>query len=360
MDDNNVKMLPGRGLDVGTGFLVEARMSEDGTVHTKSVRDSFLEIKPSNKIVYGMMKKGLQKAGVNYFEENGVFNVLGEDSLIQSVEKQLIVKRPMEKGVINRNDVKALPMFKALLKELLGEPVVPFEPIVYSIPASPTDAPFDIVYHESVIESILASLGYKGTSMNEAQAIVFSELAEEGDDYTGIAISCGAGMCNVSISNMAECLATFAISKGGDYVDYGAATSLGYDPKDASSSDITPNLITFIKEQGVDVRKITHEGEDARERGAIAAHYQNLIKYIVANLIAQINSMNNKPRFLKPVKIVISGGTSMAVGFLDVFKKELEKVKDELPFEVGAVVHASQPLTAVAEGSLLALLAEME
>ena len=355
------KMLPGRGLDVGTGFIVEARMSEDGTVHTRSVRDSFLELVPKNKMVYKVMRKSLEQAGIDFLEEDGVFNVLGDDSLKKSVETNAVIKRPMRKGVLSPKEMKAIPMFTALVKELLGEPVIPNEPIVYSVPADPGDEDFEIVWHENAIKSILSSLGYKGTSINEAQAIVFSELAEEGDDYTGIAISCGAGMCNVAISNMADLLSAFSIGKGGDYVDYSTATSLGYDPKDPSgSTDITPNLVTFIKEGGVDIRKIIFEGEDSRVKSSIAAHYQNLIKYMVANLAAEIQSMENKPKFLAPIKIVVSGGTSLATGFLEVFEKELAEVKKDLPFEVKEVVHASSPLTAVAEGALLALLSDME
>lgn len=352
-----IKLLPGRGLDVGTGFIVCSQMSEDGEVYTKTVRDSFLEIKPANKLVRGTMKKGFIKAGLNFFESDESFLILGEDSLVQSVERQMIVKRPMSKGVISPKEAKALPMFKALLKELLGDPLIPGEQIVYSIPAAPTDAPFDISYHEKVIESILDSLGYKGSSINEAQAIVLSELGDEGDDYTGIALSFGAGMTNVCISNMADIITAFAVAKGGDYVDYSAATSLGYDPKDASGNDVTPNLVTYVKENGVNI--VTPESED-RVQIAISAYYKQLIRHAISNIILEIERLESKPRFLKPIKIVVSGGTSLAGGFIKVFTEELNRQKDQLPFEIKEICHASKPLTAVAEGALLALLSEME
>ena len=84
--ESKKEVLAGRGLDVGTGFIVCATADEDGEVYTKSVRDSFLEIKPVNKLVYNTMKKGLKKAGIDFFESEGVFNILGDDSLYQSVE----------------------------------------------------------------------------------------------------------------------------------------------------------------------------------------------------------------------------------------------------------------------------------
>jgi hypothetical protein len=348
------KYLAGRGIDCGTGFLVQSISLENGDVETKSVRDSFLEVKPANKLIYNTMKKGLDRAKVNYFESDGSFWIIGEDSLVQSVERQTVTRRPMHKGVISPKEMKALPLFKSLLKELLGEPAVENERVVYSVPASPTDAPFDIEYHESVIESILASLGFKGTSINEAQAIVFSELAE--DDYTGLAISCGSGMANVCISNLAETVTSFAISKGGDYIDFSAATSLGFDPYNPKGCDVTPSLVTYVKEQGVD---ILNPDPDEKVQIAIAAYYKTLIQYIIDNIIFEINKLESKPKFLKPIKVVVSGGTSLAGNFLTVFKEKFDEKKHELPFEVSEVVHAGSPLTAVAEGALLALLAEV-
>lgn len=349
------KIFPGRGLDIGTGFLVMSTMDEEGNTHTKSVRDSFLEIKPANKLVYGTMKKGLEKAGVSFFETEDSFNIIGDDSLVQSVERQLVVKRPMSKGVISPKEAKALPMFKVLLKELLGDPVIENEKVVYSIPASPADAPFDEKYHENVIEAILKSLGYEGKSINEAQAIVLSELGE--DEFTGLALSFGSGMVNICIANMADIITTFSIAKGGDYIDYSSATSLGFDPRDPKGSEVTPNLVTYVKEQGVDI--LNPDSED-RIQISIASYYKALIRYVVSNLILELEKLDSKPKFLKPIKVVVSGGTSLAGNFLTAFKEELLKQKDQLPFEIQDVIHAEKPLTAVAEGALLALISEME
>lgn len=361
--EEEVKQVPrkssvtaGRGLDVGTGFLCMAQMTEDGDMITKSVRDSFLELTPSNKMAKKIMKKGLVKAGVNFLEDSEKFFVLGEDSLSQSVERSMTTKRPMSKGVISPTEANALPMFKALLKELLGTPTVTGEKILYSVPASPADAPFDVVYHENVIESILKDLGYEGSSINEAHAIVFSELEDDEDSYTGLTLSFGAGMTNVCISNMADVVTTFSVSKGGDYIDLNSAISLGFDPKDERASEITPSLVTYIKEQGVDIR---NPGTD-RVHIAISSYYKALISYVVKNIIAQIESLESKPKFLEPIKVVVSGGTSKAIGFLEVFKEEFEKQSSKLPFKVKNVVHASDPLTAVAEGALTALLVDYE
>lgn len=347
------KYKPGRGLDVGTGFLAATRATESGEVVSKSIRDCFLEIRPANKVVANTMKKSLIKSGISFFEDANSIIVLGQDSLQQSIERQVVLQRPMSKGVISPTETKALPIFKALLKELLGPPLVPNEKILFTVPAAPVDGSFDVVYHTAVIESILKDLGYSGTAINEAHALSFAEL--EDYDYTGVSISCGSGMCNIAATNVADLLLKFSISKGGDYVDYGTATSLGFDPK-GSNNAITPNLVTYVKEAGVNI--LNPDKNDKIQIG-IAAHYRSLINYLVSTLVSEFKRSGSKP-FLSPVPIIVAGGTSLAKGFIEVFKQELDKVKAELPFEVSKVVHASNPLGAIAQGCLIALLADAE
>ena len=112
------KFKAGRGLDVGTGILAQASMSESGEVVFKSIRDSFLEIKPQNKLIFATMRRGLVKAGVNFFELEDKFYLLGDDALVTSIERQAVIRRPMAKGVISPTESNALPMFKSLIKEM--------------------------------------------------------------------------------------------------------------------------------------------------------------------------------------------------------------------------------------------------
>lgn len=344
------KFRNGRGLDVGTGFLVEARATAEGAdLVTKSVRDSFLELKPANKMVLATMKKSLLKSGVSFFEDGESLIILGQDSLFQSVERQVTLQRPMAKGVISPSEAKALPMFKALIKELLGAPQVPNEKVMFTVPAAPVDGHFDVIYHSAVIESILAELGFKGTAINEAHALAFSELGD--DDYTGITISMGSGMTNVAISNIAELVCKFSVAKGGDYIDQSTAMSLGYDPS-SQMNTVTPNLVTLVKESGVD---ILNPDKDKIHLG-IAAHYKELIRYVVRNIALELGKQKNLPRFSKPIPVVVAGGTSLAHGVLDLLREELNDAK--LPFEISEVRHSQKPLPSVAEGCLLALLSE--
>jgi actin-like ATPase involved in cell morphogenesis len=341
---------PNLGLDVGTCFLVVASVDEQGNTTTKSVRDAFLEMRPSNPLVKTIMIKGFKDAGVSYLEmEDGTIQVIGDESLNQAVVKNMILRRPLAKGVISPKETKALPMFTALLRELLGDPVTPNEKVVYSVPASPIDAKFDEVFHTSAINSILKQLGYEGSPINEAFAIVLSNLGEE--NYTGMAISFGAGMANICLAFNAEEMTSFATSKGGDYIDTSVAVSLGYDEQDTKNNEITPALVTLVKEGGVDISDLA---QSDRTKQAIAIYYQNLIKYTVESIITKVNSLESVPRYQEPITVVVSGGTSKAVNFLSEFKKEFDRNAHRLPFKVKEVRHATDPLNAVAEGCLIA------
>lgn len=346
---------PGRGFDCGTGILAMSQMSEDGEVYTKSIRHAFLEIKPTNKLVLSTMKKGLVNANISFIEEDDKIIVLGQDSLTQSVERQMVLKRPMSKGVISPSEVKALPMFKLLLKELLGKPLVENEKIVFSVPASPLDSTFDIVYHTAVIQNVLKDLGFEGRPLNEGQAVSFAELSE--DDFTGLLLSFGSGMTNFALTNLADCVSNFSIAKGGDFIDESTALSLGYDPK-TERNEVTPNLVTLIKEQGTDLNNFD---QSDRIKFGIVAHYRELVRYVVSSMVNHLSTNKSIPRFLKPIPIILAGGTSLAKGLPDMFKKELEIVSNKLPFSISEIrqpKNKEDTLSAVSRGCLLALLSE--
>ena len=76
-------------------------------------------------------------------------------------------------------------------------------------PSSPTTRPRCAGYFES--------LGYKAVAINEGLAVIFSELEDQ--NFTGIGISCGGGMCNVTLAYLSIPSIMFSITKGGDFID---------------------------------------------------------------------------------------------------------------------------------------------
>ena len=62
----------------------------------------------------------------------------------------------------------------------------------------------------------------------------------------------------------------------------------------------------------------------------------------------------------EPIPFVISGGTSKATGFMDVFKGEFDKIRGTFPIKISEVRQAKDPLQAVANGLLVLALEEHE
>jgi hypothetical protein len=185
-------------------------------------------------------------------------------------------------------------------------------------------------------------MGYTPIPILEAEAIMYSELID--DDLTGISLSFGAGMTNVCISYMGENVLSFSLAKGGDYIDTSSAIPLGQ----------TDTEIQIIKESGIDLLKPIGETQEI-----IQSYYLNLIRYVVDNLEHRLGMTSNVPRFSSPISVIVSGGTSKATGFLEVFtdmmtwkNKELN-TKREFPFQIKEIKYASDPLTAVANGCLI-------
>jgi intein/homing endonuclease len=148
--------------------------------------------------------------------------------------------------------------------------------------------------------------------------------------------NCGAGMCNIAYANRGIEVMGFSISKGGDYIDQSAAKQV---------NDTVP-VMTYRKEDGMDIR----DPQDEYEK-AIAVYYKNLIQYLVKSFGALYRKKDKKelPRLFKPIPLVVSGGTSLVGGFIEVLEKTIREEKD-FPIKLGEIRHAEEPLYAVSAG----------
>ena len=335
--------LPGVGLDVGTSFIQVARINSDGNTEFTSQRDAFFEIIPSSpqnaKIIKNQI---LDKLGAMYIIKDNKFYILGQNAINYAATLHKSAQRPLRRGVLSSSDRDAMKMLSVIIKELIGPPLVENEKCCYCYPANPIDESYDNVYHRDLIGKIVSELGYQPVPILEAEAIVYSELIDE--NLTGIAISFGAGMTNVCVSYMGENVLSFSLAKGGDYIDQSAAIPLGK----------TDTEIQTEKEAGIDLRSPLDETQEI-----ITSYYLNLIKYVVDNLELKMSQVHNVPKFSSPIKVVVSGGTSKAQGFLDVLEAQFQWKSKEyqtprnFPFEIDQLKLASDPLTAVANGCLI-------
>ena len=180
--------------------------------------------------------------------------------------------------------------------------------------------------------------GYKNISvMTEGQAIIFSELKDTG--YTGIGMSFGAGMVNICYSFLGMPIFSFSLSRSGDWIDQSAA----------QNTDETANMVTALKEKGMDLNDPQTHVEKA-----ITIYYDALMRYIVE----QFNDLYTRtpkkelPGLIEPMPIIVAGGTSLAGNFVPRLREHLNK---DFPVDISEVRHAREPLFAVCRGLYEAL-----
>jgi hypothetical protein len=103
-----------------------------------------------------------------------------------------------------------------------------------------------------------------------------------------------------------------------------------------------------IKEKGINL--ISPNG---REEQAIVLYVRALIEYTLQNISAQFKKVQNDVQLPDPIPFIVSGGTTKAQGFMDIFKDEFERVRKKFPIQISEIRQASDPMTAVAEGMLV-------
>lgn len=329
-------MSRGVGLDIGTNMLVAATISEDGKPTFKMQRDAFYRIVPKSEVNRNSIKKALEKRNFNFIsDKDGSFIVVGEEALETAIERNDVAKRPLQRGVISPKEKDSLPMLKILIENLLGKGGGDTN-LVYSVPARPIDGVFDIVYHTDMMGKYLGELGYKAQPINEAFAIALSELLDEG--LTGVCLSFGAGMVNTAVIHQGDPLVEFSMTRAGDYIDQAAGHAL----------DISPSLVQLEKESGVDLMNPSNKIMEA-----VSVYYGSVIKYALENIAFELDNRKKElPIFREKVIMVVSGGLALAKGF----KSKIETVLNNVafPIQIAEIRRAGNPMTAVANGCLLA------
>ena len=341
----------GRGLDVGTGNFCVA-YSKNDQIETKLIRDAFVVIEADKHKL-----KMLNDRKEDYILKDDKIFLIGDKAKVYAniFGNRYPLRRPLAKGVLNPDEKDSHFVIREILKSLLGKPQCENEIVYFSVPAEPLDASFNQIFHENKFIALLNGLGFDGRPINEAKAIVYSDTADL--NYTAICLSFGAGMLNSCVSYEGDTSdLEFSLTKPGkavnkkesygcgDWIDMNAALAVGKETHE----------IIDIKEEST----LNLMAPETEEHFAITVYYRNLIKYLLANLKNGLDNLENIPRFNVPVPIIISGGTSLAKGFKELFEAELKKYT--LPFQIGEIRLANDQLRAVATGALVAAMAEYE
>ena len=326
------------GLDVGTMHLVCARSDSNDIKMTRNV---FLPLDSDD-----IQISELSEISYVESEDNELF-IIGSDAFRYANIFGQQVSRPMEKGLISPKEISAIDVLTLMLKELIGNVKGRDAYCSYSIPAQAIDEGRSITYHENVFARILKSLGVNYTSVNEAMAIIYSECAKE--KFSGIGISFGAGMANVAISYKGVEALSFSTARAGDWIDKETGESLG----------MVPNRVTSIKEKYM---KLSGEvsiknKKTKRVLEALFYYHKALIDYTVKRIIKEFDEKVDI-EVDEQIPIIVSGGTSMPEGFVELFKDVISEY--DLPFELSEIRKARDPLTAVANGLLIRTISDVK
>jgi actin-like ATPase involved in cell morphogenesis len=330
-------------VDIGTSFLVCASKdpkNPQSEIRINSVRDAFLDIE-ADQSVLNMLK--MSNTSYVHDPKSDLIYIIGEAALSMANLFKREARRPLSKGIISAGELDAEKVLAILLRSIIKEPSVENEVVYFSVPAKPLDRATDIVYHQAVFKKIIESFKYKAIPMNESAAIVYSNCEKE--NFTALATSCGAGMINTSLLYQTMVGMSFSISTAGDWIDDSAAKAVG----------TTATRIMSVKEKGVDLLNPSDgDPKYLREREAIVVYYRNLINRIIVSIKNEFKKDQSTIELPAQIPWIVSGGTSLAKNFIELFKQEFDKVRSTFPINISEIKKARDPLSDVAKGLLIA------
>lgn len=331
------------GFDCGTYNLVCCKRGDDNGFSYKKEVNAFLELPLENRFVFNMMKN----AGVPLIEqaEANVGYALGEAAVNMAYTMtQIELKRPMKDGCLNPREKHAQQIMNVMCHGLIGDIDEDGSVVYYSVPANAINQETDADYHGKVLEAMFKAYrserGYKVEPhpINEALALVYAELGTK--SWTGVGVSCGAGMVNVCYAMYGAPIFQFSLVNSGDWIDRMASKAIGEE------------TTTYVNREKIHA-DLTVENPETLVQRAIKTQYEIMIQNTVSGIKKGVEEMGNKARSENPIDIVVAGGTSMPKGFDALFRRILEQAKIS-NMKIGEVIRPSDPLFSVARGCLIA------
>ena len=317
------------GLDIGTANIVVFMddAADDGVQMEANAFFTVPALPNTRKI--------LEDKAVRFFEKDDRLHILGNAAEEFSNILGGATRRPMEKGLVNLKEDHGIHVIQAILDPMIPKPAKKGHPLWFSVPGDPIDRKGAVIFNESIFKTYIKDRGYAPRPINEAMAVVMSELSDQ--HATGIGISMGGGMCNICFSYLSIPAVTYSIQKGGDFIDQTVGRSVGE----------SATKIKSIKEQELDLGVAPRNNI---EHGLHAA-YDDLFSTLVDSLAKVLNRSDNVPRLNQALPIVLSGGTVLPPGSRARFKTILDEV--DLPVRISSVVQARYPLYATAQGACM-------
>jgi hypothetical protein len=322
------------GIDVGTSKIVAARKRAK-EIETASQLNAFIPV-PYSRFTETILGQN----DISYYREGDELIIFGGATERFANMFNAECRRPMADGLLNPREKNAMPVIEAIIATLVPKARVSGDILAFSVPAAAPGREAELTYHEATLRRHFEGMGYKAVAINEGLGVIFSEL--EDNNFTGIGISCGGGMCNVTLAFLSIPSIMFSITKGGDYIDAAAGSVLGEHA----------TRVKVLKEEGLD---LSRQPRDKYEK-AFHIYYEDLVETLVEALRRSISHAEKLPKTDRPLPIVLSGGTAKPKGFKDLFERALKT--RPMPIEISEVRMASDPLTSTARGALIAAMYE--
>ena len=327
------------GLDIGTMNVCSAKLKK-GKAEVNSMRNMFIEV-DTNMV----SKEELDSAKLDYVSidvdgQEKCF-IVSEDCMKFSQIFGQTPSRPMSQGVISKKEIDAIPIMTAMIENLVGKTDSGY--CVFSVPAAAIDNDtLKVLYHEKIFSQILTKLGYTSKAISEGMGVIYSNCVDE--QYSGIGVSWGCGMTNISVAYRGIQVFSFSLGRGGDFIDNSVA----------ESTDTPISRVTGLKERKLNLTDPKKEAKNSKERlvlDALGFFYRDLIGYVLKRFIQEFKKRSDITNIDEDIPIIISGGTAMPSGFIDIFKEIFEKTTD-FPYSISEIRYAKDPLNAVALGNL--------
>jgi len=324
--------------DAGTMFFQTATQGEDNKIVIKTTRNAFVEVADIDDI-----EETLKQNGWQYVKDGEHYYVIGEDSLrvAKMFPGQVELRRPMQEGVLNKNEDKKMLVMAELIESSVGKATGPNDVVCTCVSSEAVDDSTTSTFHKARLEAMFSRLGYNVVIIEEGLAVVFAEnpkvTEKDGKtfNFSGCGVSFGAGKINCVLAYKGMPVIGISCKNSGDWIDQTVSSETG---KPISQ-------VTSIKENTLDLTKDNYDDEILF---ALTACYKAMIANVIKKFAKKFVEI--KSEFDAPINFVLAGGTSMPKGFFNIFE---EIVKDiDLPFEIGTVTKSPDPRNSVVKGCL--------
>jgi actin-like ATPase involved in cell morphogenesis len=322
------------GLDVGTAKVAVARRKNKG-IEAAWQLNAFIPVPYSR-----FTESTLGQNDISYYRDGDELVIYGTATEKFANMFNAETRRPMADGLINPKERLAMPVLEAILSTLVPKAKTQGEVLAFSVPAAADGKEAGLTYHESTLRRLFEGMGYRAMAINEGLAVIFSELQD--NNFTGIGVSCGGGMCNAALAYLSIPSIMFSVAKGGDFIDQSAGSVLNE----------YATRIKVLKEEQLD---LSRPPKDKVER-ALHIYYEDLVQTLVSALKKALSRTEKLPKTDRALPIVLSGGTAKPKGFKELFERLLKT--QPLPIAISEVRMAADPLTATARGALVAAMYE--